>query len=219
MYPISVVLKMIHIKTFYSDQLETKHGTVIVEGPVTPEQIASYTLHEDLKAFRPAHLQHKALIDIASLEDGRIIVMRQGTLVVGYVTFLYPDPLERWAEDKIDNMIELGAIEVIPSYRGSGAGKKLLQVSFMGPEMEDYLVITTEYYWHWDLKGSGLNVWEYRKMMEKMMSAGGLEWYATDDPEICSHPANCLMARIGKNVKKESIQKFDQLRFMNRYMY
>ena len=219
MYPISVVLKMIHIKTFYSDQLETKHGTVIVEGPVTPEQIASYTLHEDLKAFRPAHLQHKALIDIASLEDGRITVMRQGTLVVGYVTFLYPDPLERWAEDKIDNMIELGAIEVIPSYRGSGAGKKLLQVSFMGPEMEDYLVITTEYYWHWDLKGSGLSVWDYRKMMERMMSAGGLEWYATDDPEICSHPANCLMARIGKNVSNESIQRFDQLRFMNRYMY
>ncbi len=23
--------------------------------------------------------------------------------------------------------------------------------------MEDYLVITTEYYWHWDLKGTGLN--------------------------------------------------------------
>ena len=33
--------------------------------------------------------------------------------------------------------------------------------------MEDYLVITTEYYWHWDLKGTGLNVWDYRKMMER----------------------------------------------------
>ena len=40
--------------------------------------------------------------------------------------------------------------------------------------MEDYIIITTEYYWHWDLKGTGLNVWEYRKVMEKMMNAGGL---------------------------------------------
>ena len=29
------------------------------------------------------------------------------------------------------------------------------------------------------------------------MNAGGFEYYATDDPEISSHPANCLMARIG----------------------
>ncbi len=29
--------------------------------------------------------------------------------------------------------------------------------------MEDYIIITTEYYWHWDLKGTGLKVWEYRK--------------------------------------------------------
>ena len=41
--------------------------------------------------------------------------------------------------------------------------------------MEDYIIITTEYYWHWDLKGTGLNVWEYRKIMEKMMNA---RWFA-----------------------------------------
>ena len=48
---------------------------------------------------------------------------------------------------------------------------------------------------------------------------GGLEWYATDDPEICSHPANCLMVKIGKRVDTDSIQQFDNLRFVNRYMY
>ena len=56
-------------------------------------------------------------------------------------------------------------------------------------------------------------------MMEKMMNAGGLYWFATDDPEISSHPANCLMARIGKHIKPETIQEFDQLRFQNRFMY
>ena len=51
------------------------------------------------------------------------------------------------------------------------------------------------------------------------MNAGGLVWYATDDPEISSHPANCLMAKIGKSVDLESVQRFDRLRFMNRFMY
>lgn len=210
---------MEHKKTFYSVEKETRHGTVLVEGPITSEQLALYTLHEHLTAFRPPKQQHKALVNIAKLDEGRIIIVRSGEMVLGYVTYLYPDPLERWSEDRIDNMIELGAIEVIPDYRGTGVGKKLLEVSFMDDAMEDYLVITTEYYWHWDLKGTGLNVWDYRKMMEKMMSVVNFEYYSTDDPEITSHPANCLMARVGKRVGVDTMERFDRLRFRNRFMY
>ena len=210
---------MKHLKTFYSIDMETRHGQVKIEGPVSPEQLANYTFHEDLVAFRPSVQQKKALVEIAKLEEGRIIIIRDGETVLGYVTYLYPDPLERWSEDKIENMIELGAIEVIPAYRGCGAGKKLLKVSFMDDEMENYLVITTEYYWHWDLKGTGLNVWDYRKMMERMMNVVNFEYFATDDPEITSHPANCLMARIGKRVNNDTLERFDRLRFKNRFMY
>ena len=210
---------MNHVKKYYCVELDTKHGKVLVEGPIPSEQLASYTLHEDLKAFRPSHQQHEALIDIAKLEEGRIIAVRQDHTIVGYVTYLYPDPLERWAEDRIPNMIELGAIEVIPAFRGTGVGKKLLEVSFMDDAMEDYLVITTEYYWHWDLKGTGLSVWEYRNMMERMMSTTNFEYYATDDPEITSHPANCLMARVGSRVEPETLERFDRLRFRSRFMY
>lgn len=210
---------MEHKKTFFSVTKETKHGTVYVEGPVSPEKLAEYSFHEDLVAFRPPKQQHQAIIEISSLPEGRIIIIRNANIVVGYVTYLYPDPLERWSEDPIENMIELGAIEVIPAYRGTGAGKTLLAVSFMGDEMEDYLVITTEYYWHWDLKGTGLNVWDYRKMMERMMSSAGFVYFATDDPEITSHPANCLMAREGKRVSPETMERFDRLRFRSRFMY
>lgn len=216
-YSGGVVMR--HIKTFYSVESETRHGTVLVEGPISSEQLALYTLHKDLVAFRPPEQQKTALVGIAKLEEGRIIIIRQGEMVVGYVTFLYPDPLERWAEDRIENMIELGAIEVIPAFRGTGSGKKLLEVSFMDDQMENYLVITTEYYWHWDLKGTGLNVWDYRKMMERMMSSVDFEYYATDDPEITSHPANCLMARIGKHVGPDTMERFDRLRFRSRFMY
>ncbi len=210
---------MKHKKTYNAKELKTPNGTLIIEGPISPAELAGYEFHEGLTAFRPPAQQHKALIGIAELEEGRILIARDRQTIVGYVTYLYPDPLERWSEGKMEDLIELGAIEVIPQFRGCSVGKNLLIVSMMDDAMEDYIIITTEYYWHWDLKGTGLNVWEYRKVMEKMMNAGGLVWYATDDPEICSHPANCLMARIGKRVSNDSIQQFDRLRFMNRFMY
>lgn len=210
---------MEHVRTFYSNTIQTPHGAVIVEGPVLPENLEKMVFHEDLKAFRPSPQQQKAIIGISKLPEGRIIVCRQENLIVGYTTYVYPDPLERWSEGNMENLIELGAIEVINDFRGGGLGKEMLRLSMLDDAMEDYIIITTEYYWHWDLKRTGLSVWDYRKIMEKMMNAGGLEYYATDDPEISSHPANCLMARIGKRVDQESIEKFDQLRFSNRVMY
>jgi acetoin utilization protein AcuA len=210
---------MEHKKTYYAKELETATGALVIEGPISSEQLRSYHFHEGLVAFRPSSQQHKALIEIADLPEGRIIIAHHNETIVGYATFLHPDPLERWSEMKMDDLIELGAIEVISSFRGASVGKNLLRLSMMDDAMENYIIITTEYYWHWDLKGTGLDVWDYRKMMEKMMTAGGLSYFSTDDPEICSHPANCLMVRIGKNVPSKSIEKFDQLRFMNRFMY
>ncbi len=200
-------------------ELPYSEGTLILEGPISPETLASYDFHDDLTSFRPPAEQKQALIGISKLPEGRINIVREGEMIVGYVTFVYPDPMERWSEGKMENLIELGAIEVAPKYRGAQVGKNLLRLSMMDDAMEDYIVITTEYYWHWDLKGSGLDVWQYRKVMEKMMNAGSLEWFATDDPEISSHPANCLMARIGSRIDTDSVQQFDQLRFQNRFMY
>ncbi|WP_203246632.1 GNAT family N-acetyltransferase [Sporosarcina beigongshangi] len=210
---------MEHVKTYNAMEIKHKNGDIIIEGPISAADLENLEFHEDLIAFRPAIQQHKALVEIAGLPEGRILIVRDMNTVVGYVTYLYPDPLERWSQGNMRNLIELGAIEVIPKFRGGGVGKSLLRVSMMDDAMEDYIILTTEYYWHWDLKGTKLNVWEYRKIMEKMMNAGGLEYYATDDPEICSHPANCLMARIGKRIDQDSVQQFDSLRFMNRFMY
>lgn len=207
------------MKTYNAIEIKHKSGDIIIEGPIPAKELANLDFHQALTSFRQAPDQHKALIGIAGLPEGRVIIVRELNQVVGYVTYVYPDPLERWSEGKMENLIELGAIEVIPKFRGGGVGKALLEVSMMDDAMEDYIIITTEYYWHWDLKGTGLNVWEYRKVMEKMMKAGDLEYFATDDPEISSHPANCLMARIGKRVDTASVQQFDHLRFQNRFMY
>ncbi|MEH7400348.1 GNAT family N-acetyltransferase [Gottfriedia acidiceleris] len=210
---------MDHPKKYFSKTIQTVHGELIIEGPVESALLETYHFHENLTSFRQPAQQHKAIVEIASLPEARIIIARLNQTIVGYVTYLYPDPLERWSKTTLENLIELGAIEVIPEFRGFSVAKNMLILSMLDDAMEDYIIITTEYYWHWDLKGTGLNVWEYRKMMEKMMNAGGLIQFATDDPEICSHPANCLMVRMGKRVTTEEIQAFDALRFLQRYMY
>lgn len=208
-----------HKKSFNSITISSEQGPVQIEGPVTSETLAALTFHEDLKSFRLAPQQHKALVEIAALPEGRIVIARHGDMVVGYVTYLYPDPLERWSEAELSDLLELGAIEVIPAFRHASIGKKLLEVSYMDDAMNDYIVISTEYYWHWDLKGTGLTVWDYKEVMKKVMGVVGMEAFATDDPEITCHPANMLMARIGSRVPQESIERFHDVRFKHRYMF
>lgn len=210
---------MEHNKTHHQVEVSTPQNTIVVEGPVSAEILENLHFHEKLVAFRPPEKQKEALIKIARFPEGRIIIARDGDTVVGYCTFLYPDALESWSEGNMKNLLELGAIEVVSDYRGCSIGKNLLHVSMLDDAVEDYIIISTEYYWHWDLRGSGLSVWEYRDMMERMVVAGDFIAYATDDPEICSHPANCLMVRVGKRVDKASIEKFDELRFSNRSRY
>lgn len=188
-------------------------GAVVrVEGPVRPDVLKKLRLHEDMNTFREPAKQHAALVEIAALEQGRIYVARVGELVVGYVTFHPPDIYERWGQTGLNNLIELGAIEVTPRWRGKGLSTALLEQAFSGSWVEEKIIFATEYYWHWDLKGTGLTVWQYRNLMENLFRKVGLEPCNTDDPEICSHAANMLMVRVGKKVCREDILEFERVR-------
>ncbi|WP_223066441.1 GNAT family N-acetyltransferase [Paenibacillus caui] len=211
---------MLHSKIHCRHELpSTRDEPLIVEGPVDPGMLRTLRMHPSLDAFRPPPEQHEALIEIAGLPEGRIIIARHTETIVGYVTFHYPDEMERWSEENMQDLIELGAIEVADEYRKFGAGSSMLRTAFEMGQLEPYIVFTTEYYWHWDLTTSGLGVWEYRRMMEKLMKSVNMVWYATDDPEICSHPANCLMVRVGRDVPLASKEQFDRIRFHQRFMY
>ncbi|MBD8496836.1 GNAT family N-acetyltransferase [Paenibacillus arenosi] len=210
---------MEHRKCYHAHVVTRDDVVIVIEGPVKPEVLQTMDMHSGLNAFRRPREQHEALVEIAALPEGRIIVARDGQTIVGYVTFHYADELERWSEGQMDDLVELGAVEVAREYRSYGLGKKMIQTAFEDEQMENYIVFTTEYYWHWDLEGSKLSVWDYRKMMEKLMESVDMIWYATDDPEICSHPANCLMVRIGKDVPLSSKEQFDRVRFKQRFMY
>ncbi|MFQ3871760.1 N-acetyltransferase [Staphylococcus sp. Mo2-1] len=210
---------MEHIKTYQSQTYHLEQGTFVIEGPVSRNNLESMTFDDGLFAFRPLADQFEAIKEISELEEGRIFVLRNSQHIIGYVTYHYPDPLERWSSGNLEYLIELGAIELSLAYRDLHLGSELIKVSLAADEYEDYIVLTTEYYWHWDLKNSGLDVYEYKKLMQKLMGYGGLEVFATDDPEITSHPANCLMARIGSRISIEQLQAFDDIRFMNRFFF
>jgi len=186
-------------------------GEVRIYGPVAPEEISSFEIDETLDCFRRPGKQKEALKEIASLSRGQVFVARFENVIIGYATCHPPEPFERWSEGDIPSLLELGAIEVSRRYRGLGLARKLMEVAFMNGAMEDYIVIATEYYWHWDLEGTGLPIWEYRKMLESVMSSVGMEPKETTDPEINSHPANVLMVRIGKNVSRGDIEAFEAL--------
>ncbi|MBO8137473.1 MAG: GNAT family N-acetyltransferase [Desulfotomaculum sp.] len=195
----------------------TPDGDVIhLEGPVSGEYISRLTMHEGLNNFRPAKNQQEALVTITNLPNGRVFIARHNKEIIGYITFHHPDEYSRW--HKHPWVLELGAIEVTKKWRKYRVAYHLLQEAFSNSFVEDFIIITIEYCWHWDLRGSQLSIWEYQKMLTKLFASVGMKKRATDDPDILEHPANVLMVRHGKNVPKEAIQRFEELTFRSKYL-
>lgn len=208
---------MQHQKTYHQDFLTLNDRKIVIEGPVSSDTLKTYSFDDGLDAFRRPKDQLEAILEIADLDEGRIIVARDGKHIIGYVTYHYPDELERWSDGNLPYLIELGAVEISLNYRSGGIGKKLIQLTMEDSFVENYIIITTEYYWHWDLKNNSLSVYEYKDIMINLMASAGFEVFQTNDPEITAHPANTLMARIGKNIKREQMMEFDKIRFKDRF--
>lgn len=203
------MVKKIQVKR---EDISTKLGNVHIEGPVDGKYIISMNFDGGLNSFRIPEKQQKALAEIADSPDGIVYIIRSGQTIVGYVSFHEPDPFTRWS--KHPKTLELGAIEISPKYRNNKLGVKLLKFAFSNPIMEEKVVITTEYCWHWDLENTGLDIWSYQKMLAKVFGAVGMVKFDTDDPDIREHAANVLMVRFGKNLTTHDIEQFKKLQFI-----
>ncbi|NLI91789.1 MAG: GNAT family N-acetyltransferase [Peptococcaceae bacterium] len=192
--------------------IHTPEGNLLISGTTSPQTLSMLNMDLQLKSFRPAKRQKAALMEISELTDGKVVTAQLNGDLVGYITFHPPDEFERWSQGP-KKVLELGAIEVSPVVRKYGIARNMLEVAFEDPVMEDYIVLATEYYWHWDLEGTGMHIWEYREMMRRLMEHVHLVVKDTDDEEISSHPANMLMVRYGKNVSTPTIRAFEQLLF------
>ncbi|MFZ5633604.1 MAG: N-acetyltransferase [Bacillota bacterium] len=193
------------------DQIQCDRGIIVTEGPVKGEYLAGLEFDENLDNFRNAKKQKICLCKIADSPDGLVYIARAENTVVGYLTFHNPDPFTRWCKHPL--LLELGAIEISRQWRRYKIGYHMLHKAFSNPLVKKRIVITMEYCWHWDLDGSGLNLWSYQKMLTKLFGSVGLQKVSTNDPEIMEHPANVLMARIGEDVPQEDIGRFNDLRF------
>lgn len=199
------------INSIVSIPVLTSKGPVEIEGPVGEAYLHSLKMDKQLKNFRPADRQREALMEIANLNHGRVYIARHQNTIVGYTTLHRPSQYARWYRHP--RVLELGCIEVSPSWRGCGLGKTLLAAAFSQPFIENFIIITTEYYWHWDIEASGLNVRSYQKMLTNLFGSVGFERRYTDDPEIMAHPANVLMVRFGSRVGREDLIAFKRLLF------
>lgn len=194
-----------------AESLKTSLGEILLEGPLETAKLEDLRMNDKLTNFRPPAKQKEALSLIASLPEGMVYIARHGHEIVGYVTFHYPDDFSRWS--KHSAVLELGGIEISPEWRKCGIGVALLREAFSNPVMENYIIVTVEFCWHWDLKASGLDLFKYQNMLAKLFGSVGLSRRATDDPDIIEHPANVLMVRIGSNVSPEDNMLFNNMLF------
>ncbi len=194
-------------------EILTNNGPIIIEGPVTKEHLVPLDVNRNLNNFRHPKRQKEAMILVAGHPAGLVYIARSGQEIIGYVLFHHPYQYSRWS--KHPRILELGAIEVSSEWQQKGIAKALLQEAFKNPVLEEYVLITTEFYWHWDLKTSTLGVWEYQSMIKRLYGAVGFKRRHTDDPEILEHSANMLMVRIGKNVSKNHIEMLSELTYQN----
>jgi acetoin utilization protein AcuA len=191
--------------------LKTSLGEILIEGPLEAAKIEGLCMNNKLSVFRLPAKQKEALSSIARLPEGMVYIARRGREIVDYLTFHYPDGFSRWS--KHPAVLELGGIEICPDWRKFGIGAALLKEAFNNPVMENYIIVTIEFCWHWDLKSSGLELYMYQKMLAGLFASVGLTRRATDDPDIIEHPANVLMVRVGKNVSSEDNILFDRMLF------
>lgn len=200
---------MISANTEKHAEINTPYGPVHVEGPAGREYLETLKMSEKLANFRMPDRQHEALCIIAGSPEGIVYIARNDKEIVGYVAFHYPSQFSRWS--KHPRTLELGAIEISSKFKRNGLGTQLLKAAFNNPTMEEYIVITTEFFWHWDLKDSGLDVWNYQRMLTKLFGSVHFRKRRTDDPEILEHPANMLMVRVGNKVSQTYVKSFEDM--------
>ncbi|MDI6872017.1 MAG: N-acetyltransferase [Bacillota bacterium] len=187
--------------------LDTPRGQVLIRGALPPSALVRLTLDPSLRMFRPPDQQKQALLAIAAQPLGAVVAATFEETVIGYATFHPPDSHCRWATPGLP-VLELGALEVAAGWRFMRIGRNVLETAFSADVLEEWIVFSTEYCWHWDLEATRLSVWEYRKLLYAILENVGLVMVPTDDPEIAAHPANMLTVRCGARVDPAACQAF-----------
>jgi acetoin utilization protein AcuA len=194
--------------------LSSPYGPIELWPCSSPDALERFEIDSSLDTFRPALLQQHALVGIANDPEGCVTIAKLGHKIIGYAAFHPPDPIERWSQANVPGIIELGAVETSSTHRGRHLARKLLETAFSTGRFETKVCLATIYQWHFDLEGTSLTTYQYRRMLERMYGSVGFSVHKTDDPEIQYDPGNALMARIGPRAPEEVVKEFERLLFL-----
>ncbi len=204
--------------------MDAADEAVRIAACVRAAELARLRPHAGLDRFRTPEQQLAALVDIAADPKGCVVVAAAGAPVVagapattgetlvGYVAFHPPTEIESWGADRTGELVELGAIEVTPAFRGHRIAPRLLEAGFADGRFDGTVVFATLYVWHYDLQASGMTDLAYRRMLENLYRSVAMESFATSDEEVRSSAANALMARIGPRAPERVVAEFHRLR-------
>lgn len=174
------------------------------------ERIQHDTFHPLLNRFRDADKQ-QAILREALFESNEVklcLAVDKNT-IIGYTVVLPPEKEERWSQ--LPFVRVLGVVEVAPLFRRGGLAKKLVQTITSFSCYEQKIIISLEYYWHWDLQMTDGDFILYGKMLRKMLQASRFEEISTDEPDIADYKQNFMMARIGRQITDEQLYQFLKL--------
>lgn len=176
-----------------------------------PSTIERLEMSRALNSFRPADKQHVALVAIAADPGSCVSLFEDAGRLIAYAAFHPPAETEARSK-RARKLIELGAVEVDPAYRGRHLAKRLLAATFATARFDEAVVFAALYAWHYDRRSTGLGDIEYRRMLEDLYGSVGMHRVATNDPDMRGNPANALLAYIGPNCASEVVREFDRLR-------
>jgi len=212
--PMSSMVDLLHVRGSATPSRSKTFETA--KGPLLLRDFCPLSLVERLKvesgmcAFaRVPEREHQLLLTIAKSSDCALTLAHTPAgEIVGEVTLV---PGEEWFKD-LEDAYEV-AIEVSSHWRGMGVAQALLAYAIEFDTLEDVILFAMGLCWHWDMKGLGMSVDQYRDLIARLFSSQGFVEYPTTEPDITMEPGNILLARIGKRVDRQSIN-----RFMNRLL-
>jgi acetoin utilization protein AcuA len=183
---------------------------ITLSGPVPGEQLNRKQWSEGLHCFRPACKQQHALAELALCPDGLVFTASRQETIIAYAAFQKPD-FPWWRSRCFPCLLELGSLETDPAWRRSGITSALLEAIFCDNQFtyfEHFIVFAVQLPYNWDLSGTGLEPWAYRRMMIGFLKKYGFHPQETADPEITDHPGGVLLVRTGRFTDGESKSRF-----------
>jgi len=150
---------------------------------------------------------------------GTITAALERGVLIGYAADLPFTPVvwdggtvvRRW--DGLQEVRELGAVEVAAPFRSRGIGRLLMRAIAAGGRLDPYIVIGEALRWHWDVGATGGDPVEYRRRLIRLLESAGFHRFDTDAPEIASDAVNFLAARIGGATSAASQRAFAEALF------